>query len=349
MAYTLKTREEFNQYLNDVQVLPSSDEMLIDDFNSSSLFDLYTLLTKIKDDRQISSSRQKKLRKLLHANFPEEITSLLSFPITNQVIQSIEEYIKDIFLAHVKNPKSSDFSEKEIENLKIIVAKKYPNEFLKLIKEEKDPTEFKLEKEFIEKTVSDITDEYAKHLKNMQNNEDVQTSYYTASNNNFSKANISTTGRLKSLKSATDNLRKEFTKSLQNVVPSNIEKGITYSDLTNNFNLSKVSDDYYGFLVYVTDINDTFHLDEDTLNTEEGKEFRRYRKQREDNIPLLHSLHNFLHNSSSFLDFTEEEYLQIKIELLDKLQSLTYPECFEEYDGSLFQPKDENDSRNFFF
>ncbi len=77
MAYPLKTREEFNEYLKTIRVIPTEDETLIDAFNSSSLFDLYGLLTEIKNDRQISSTRQKKLKKIVNANFSKEVADLL--------------------------------------------------------------------------------------------------------------------------------------------------------------------------------------------------------------------------------------------------------------------------------
>lgn len=349
MSYHLKTRKEFKEYLNTIKVIPSSNELLIDEFHSSSLFELYGLFMKLKDDRQISRSRQNKLKKLIHANFPENVSHFLNFPITNEIIGQLEEFIKDIFLAYQKDPNATSLSKAEMDQLKIIVAKKYPSEFLKFIKGEKDPTEFRLQKMFLEDKVFDIVKEYSKHSQDLQNDEDIQSAYYTASNNDFPKATIASTGRLKSSKSMTDNLRKEFMNSLENVIPSNLEKGITYSDLTNNFNLSKVSDDYFGFTVYVTDIAETFHIDEYIRDTEEGIEFRKFRKQKENNTSIFHSLYNYLHGNTSFWDFTQEQYLQLKIELLDRLQYLTYPECSEEYSGPLFSQKDENDIRYFFF
>ncbi len=80
MAYPLKTREEFNEYLKKVNVIPTGDEILIDHFNSSSLFDLYSLLTEIKNDHQISSTRQKKLKKIVKTNFSKEVADLLRLP-----------------------------------------------------------------------------------------------------------------------------------------------------------------------------------------------------------------------------------------------------------------------------
>ncbi len=349
MSYYLKTRKEFNEYLNTINIIPSSNEVLIDEFHSSSLFELYGLLINLRDDRQISRTRQNKLRKLVRDNFPENIFHFLKFPITNEIIQQLESYIKDVFFAYLKDPNSTNFSKIEMEQLKIIVAKKFPSEFLQFIKDEKDPTEFRLQKMFLENKVFDIVEEYSKHSQSMQNDEDIQSAFYTSSNNDFPKVHISSTGRLKGPKSVSDNLRKEFMNSLENIIPSNLEKGISYSDLTSHFNLSKVSDDYFGFTVYVTDIAETFHIDDSIRNTEEGIEFRKARKQKELNTSIFHSLYNYLHGNTSFWDFTQEQYLQLKIELLDRLQYLTYPECSEEYSGPLFSPKDENDRRYFFF
>ncbi len=263
--------------------------------------------------------------------------------MTKDVIQSFEEYIKELFLAYLEDPKTCPVTEKEMEKLKIIIAKKYPIEIEKLVKKEKDSTEFKLEIKFIEKAVNDIVDEYTKHSENIQNNEDVQSSYYIQSKNLSSKVHIATTGRQKGPKSTTDNLRKEFMKSLTNVVPSNFEQGISYADLSNNFNLQKVSDDFSGYTVYTTGIAETFHINKEMKKTKKGQEFIQYRKQKKENLDIFHPLHDFLHDPSSFLDFTEEDYLQLKIELLDRLQHLTYPKCSEEYKGILFKPKDKDD------
>lgn len=343
MPYKIKSREEFNKYLKNVKVLPSGDEILIDEFNSSSLFELYELFMKLKDNIRISPAMQRKLKKHLQLNFPPEVSYCLNFPLNDSNIQSLEEYIKDIFLAYIENPCASSLSKEEVENLKIIIAKKYPEEFLKLHDEKKYPSEIKLQQSFLNKVVHDVTDEYTRHSENMQNNEDIQTAYYTTSINEFPKVNIAISARQKGPKSTTDNLRKEFTKKLQTTTPSNLEEGISYSDLTNTFNLSKVSDDFYGFTAYITNINDTFHISKSIAETKEGKEFLKYRRQKQENIPILHSLADFLYDSSSFLDFTQEEYLQMKIELLDKLQYMTFQECSEEYDGPLFKPKNEND------
>lgn len=63
MPYKIKSREEFNKYLKNVKVLPSGDEILIDEFNSSSLFELYELFMKLKDNIRISPAMQRKLKK----------------------------------------------------------------------------------------------------------------------------------------------------------------------------------------------------------------------------------------------------------------------------------------------
>lgn len=343
MSYKIKSREEFNKYLKDVKVIPSGDEMSIDKFNSSSLFELYELFTKIKNDLQISPAMQRKLKKHLQTSFPPEVSSFLSFPVSDSNIQSLEEYIKDVFLAYMENPRDSNLPEEEIENLKIIIAKKYPEELIKFEKAKKKPSETKLEQTFIRTIFSDIIDEYSRHCQNSQNNEDIQTVLYTTSRNEFSDINISSSGRLKGPKSSIDNVKKEFMKKFQSIPPSNLKKGVNYEDLIQNFNLSKVSDDYYGSTFYITEINDTFHIDKNIAETKEGKEFLNCRKQKEDNLPLFHFLSDALDNHFCFLDFTQEEYLQLKIELLDRLQHMTFPECSEEYSGILFKPKNEND------
>ena len=65
MAYTVKSRNEFQTYLKSITVLPTYDEVCIDKFNSSSLFELYELFITIVDDKQISPKMQKKLKNTL--------------------------------------------------------------------------------------------------------------------------------------------------------------------------------------------------------------------------------------------------------------------------------------------
>ncbi len=113
MSYKLKNRDEFQNFLNTVVVLPSYDEICIDKFQSSSLFDLYELLVTIKDDRQISLAMQEKLKKQLETNFSEDIAHLLTFPVTGQVLHNFEEYMKDVFLTYIKDSKNSTISKKE--------------------------------------------------------------------------------------------------------------------------------------------------------------------------------------------------------------------------------------------
>lgn len=344
MAYQLKNREEFKKYIDTIQILPSSDEIAIDEFDSSSLFDLYSLLTKIKDNRQISPARQELLIQKLDNNFPKELSSLLHFPVNDAVLLVFEDYIKGVFLSYMEHPKSLTQEEsEELEKLKIIMAKKHPDVFLQFIKEEKNATEFKLEKDFIEKTFVDVLDEYSKHAEELQENEDVQSAFYITTKNKSPTTRISTSGRLKSEKSVSDNVNKEMNRSLEKVIPSDFEKGISYTDLTNQFNLSKISDDFYGFIVYLKWIDDTFHIDADQKNTEDGKLFMAYRKQKNKNIAYLHSLTDFLEDFSSFIAFSQEDYLQMRIELLDKLQDLTFQECSQEYNGLLFVPQDSKD------
>ncbi len=92
MTYKLKSREEFNEYLKNVKIIPSEDEFLINKFNSSSLFELYELFVKIKDDFQISPAMQKKLKKHLQTSFPTEVSSCLSFPV-NKISNDKIEFI----------------------------------------------------------------------------------------------------------------------------------------------------------------------------------------------------------------------------------------------------------------
>ncbi len=343
MAYKVKSRKEFNTYLKDIKVLPSGDETLIDEFNSSSIFELYELFVKIRDDLQISPAMQRKLKKHLQSNFPPEVSACLSFPIQKSNIKNLEEYIKEVFLDYIENPNSSNISNTEIENLKIIMAKRYPNELLKFEIAEKTSAETRLEQEFLNAAFSNIVDEYSRHSENFQNNEDIQTVLYTTSKNDFPAVDVSISGRQKGPKSTDDNIRKEFVKKLQSIPPSNLEKGVSYADLINCFNLSKVSDDYYGSTLYITGIDDTFHISKKIAETKEGKEFLKCKEQKQDNLPLFHFLSDALDDQSAFLDFTEEEYLQLEIELLDRLQHMTFPECSEEYSGILFKPKSEND------
>lgn len=344
MAYQLKNKEEFKKYVDTIHILPSTDEIAIDEFNSSSLFDLYELLTKIKNNRQISPARQELLAQKLASNFPKKLASLIHFPVNQTVLLSVENYIKDLFLGYMKHPEYlTEEKSAEMEKLKIIMAKKCPDVFLEFIQEEKNATEYQLERDYIKKTFYDVLDEHSKHTKEMQNNEDIQSGFYITVKNDFSKVRISTSGRLKAMKSVSDNVNKEMNRSLEKVIPSNLKKGITHTDLENQFDLSKISDDFYGFIVYIKGINETFHIDDDMKNTTDGKLFMKYRKQKDRNVAYLHSLTNFLDDSSSFISFSQEDYLKMRIELLDHLQYLTFQECSQEYNGLLFEPQDAKD------
>ncbi len=362
MSYTMKNQENFLKYIKNITVLYTGDEEAIKNFDSSSLFDLYTLLEKIKNDRQINSEMQNKLKDTIKNRYPKAVYNLFSFPVTKEVLYKFEEYLKNLYFAYIQeyhqifpnNTSDEDkldtseilslnISEDEIKKISIIVAKKYPDKFLNYIKEEKDPKVFELEKNFINNRFLNMIDEYTNHTENMQNNVDIQTGFYTALKNKFPNCRFATTGRKKSFNSTSNNIQKEFRKNLDNIIPSNLSNGITYNDIEKNFNFSKVSDDFYGFTVYIKGIDDTFHVDEDIKHSDIGKKFMKYRKLKQKNISIYHSLHEFIDNPYSFLDFTEEDYLQIKIELLDKLQYLTFQECSEEYSGILFKPQDDKD------
>ncbi len=361
MAYKLKTRNEFEKYLDEeVKIIPSHDEDLINAFNSSSLFSLYQLLNNLKNDLRISLSMQEKLKNTIKTNFSEEVSSLINFPIDDKILKSFEEYIKNVFIDYTEHPEKYKHQKEKIEdikNLKIIIAKKYPNEFLRLIKVEKDTKDLELEQKYIKKQFDRTVDEYIRHKKNMQNNEDIQTASYTTIKNDFGEFDIYLPGRVKSLGSATENYNKELHNTLNNIVPSNLEKGITYEDLENNFNLNKATDDYFAITIVLKNVLDTFHIDEldrfyNSKNDEIAKDIRdliQYRKDKKIHLSYYHSLMNFLDNTYFFMDFTQEQYLQIKIELLDILQRCTFKECSEEYNGPLFKPQNKDDLRNIFF
>ena len=361
MAYKLKTRDEFKKYLDEeVKIIPSHDEDLINEFNSSSLFDLYGLLKEIENDLRISTNMQEKLKDTVKAQFPKEVYSLISFPINDEVLKNFEEYIKDKFIDYMEHPekyKGQKEKLEEIEKLKIIIAKRYPNEFLKFIKTEKDPKDLKLEVKYIKKQFYHTLDKYMQHKKNMQNNEDIQTATYTTIKNDFGEFDIYLPGRVKSLGSATENYNKELHNSLDNIVPSDLEKGITYEDLENNFNLDKTSDDYFAITIVLKNVLDTFHIDEleslynaaDDKTAKNIRDLIQYRRDKNVHLSYYHSLKNFIDDPYFFMDFTQEQYLQIKIELLDILQRCTFSECSEEYNGPLFKPQNKDDLRNFFF
>ena len=336
MAYKLKTRDEFQTYLTDVEVLPSYDELCIDKFDSTSLFDLYKLFTELKNDKQISPKMQEKLKQTLERNFPQEISSSLSFPIEEKVsIKKLEEHIKNIFLEYYERSKTENLSPKEqseFNKLQIIVSKKFPEEFLKLIKENINPKEFELQTQLIKENFSKIVDEFNLHVEKTQNNEDIVTGIYITNRSQYPDLKSHDPAREKSLESAQNNMEKEIRNSLSSVIPSQFDKGITFADLSNQLNFSKISDDFYGSTIVLDNTVDTLRID---TSTDEGQQLMNYKKQRQENYEYYHDLMNFLDNPYSFLDFTQEQYLQIKIELLHKLQNATYQECSEEYKGTL--------------
>ena len=255
MAYTVKSRDEFQTYLKSVTVLPTYDEVCIDKFNSSSLFELYELFITIVDDKQISPKMQEKLKNTLKENFSEEICSLLSFPIEKETtINKLEILIKDKFLEYYESSKTTPLSsqeQKEFDQLKIIVAKKFPKVFMELIKEDKDPKEFSKELDFIRHKFEDTLDNYIMHHEKSQSDQDIITAIYTMLKSTLPDVHTHEPSRQKSHESVKANAVKELTQSLNSITSSNIGQNITLNDLEDNFDLSKITDDFVGSTIII--------------------------------------------------------------------------------------------------
>lgn len=339
MAYTIKEKteleKEIKQYLEKYPIEESYEKSLIENFDSRNLSDLYKLFLNLKD-KKLDADLLEKLKNKINEDysidvnliFPnEEITNIIS----NKNIDVITNIIKDKFLEVMKKNKD-DISEDELYKLAMIVNKIYPEAFLELIT--KPSSDIKKDQELIKSRIMETIEHWNIHntRNSIEENRDILGAIYIAASKLYPEIGIYVPGRIKSMRSSTANISKEAYSSLKEIMPKNIDEGITNNEIYEQFKMDKANTDFFGITIVLGNTDDTMHFDKSDPKTSELLELR---KIRDKNMKFLHSLENFLaeHDNENF---SKQELHQIKIELLMRLRQLTYEECKTEYKGTSF-------------
>lgn len=353
MAYKMLNRKQYNNYLQDwFKKYPLElpyEEGLINNYNSSELSDLFGLFQELKDSEidpkyfeilknKVSTLYSPQLAKrIFSVKLPKGVkndTEKSSYYMHSEYFDALAEYIKDFFvsLATNKNKKQS-VSNKEFAALSSIVNKFYPYTFVELAKNPPSNAEFKKQLDFIRNEITNSTDTYYKH-STQSSKDDV---YYSGSTIHIVTKNLYKElcfkfpiRLLKSMNSYKQNLNKEIKNGLSDIVPSKPEKGSSVEDVEKNFSLLSTEEDIVGMTIVLDSVDDTLHFDKDDLK---GSNLLELRKIRKNNISFSHSLRNFLEDVDNLLDLNEEQYLQMKIDVLNRLVTTTYTKCSQEYEA----------------
>lgn len=339
MAYTIKTRQEFKQeikqYLKENPIEESYEKSLIEDFESKDLTDLYKLFLDLKG-KKLDDDLLIKLKNIvgqdysLNVNiiFPDEEASNI---ISNRNIEEITNIIKNKFLEMMQDNKE-DINKEELYKMATIVNKVYPETFLKLIKTPK--SNIKKDQEIVKERIMKTIEHWHSHNSEraLEENRDILGALYISASKLYPEMGIYVPGRTKSMKSSVANINKEAYGSLANIIPENMEEGISTDEVDKKFQMDKANTDFSGFTIVLGNTDDTMHFDKSDPKTSELLELR---KIRDKNMKFLHSMENFLiEHDNDF--FSKQELHQIKMELLMRLRELTYEECRKEYKGTSF-------------
>lgn len=339
MAYTIKTRQEFKQeikqYLKENPIEESYEKSLIEDFESKDLTDLYKLFLDLKG-KKLDDDLLIKLKNIvgqdysLNVNiiFPDEEDSNI---ISNRNIEEITNIIKNKFLEMMQDNKE-DINKEELYKMATIVNKVYPETFLKLIKTPK--SNIKKDQEIVKERIMKTIEHWHSHNSEraLEENRDILGALYISASKLYPEMGIYVPGRTKSMKSSVVNINKEAYGSLANIIPENMEEGISTDEVDKKFQMDKANTDFSGFTIVLGNTDDTMHFDKSDPKTSELLELR---KIRDKNMKFLHSMENFLiEHDNDF--FSKQELHQIKMELLMRLRELTYEECRKEYKGTSF-------------
>ena len=347
MNYTLQDKQTFEKQLD--EYLSSNPTHLvyernkIDSFASSKLSDLYKLFLDL-EGHKLDSELFIKLKKIISNCSVDPNQILMSnadmsneYIISEQDLARLVNIIKSEVLDYINNSSEQspiNIDKEEFSNLYVIVHKLFPKLFYKgkpLIKNK-----------FVQQTIMETLDVWNRHNTksddNIQGpreiNRDILGAIYIIAKKAYPELNIYLPARIKSPNSSVNNIIKEIDKSFFSIIPSDPSKGISDTDIQEQFNLDKAKKDFTGFTFVLSNTDDTLHFD--TTNPKH-EELVKLRKSREQNIKFYHSLESFLNehdiNSTSLSNI---QLLQIKIELLERLRSLTYEECTKEYNGTSF-------------
>lgn len=335
MAFHIKKREEFLDSLKNIKTNPSSEENLIENFTSDKLSDLYKLFLSLKDI-PLSTAQFKSITNIISSNYEQKISLLLHNPITDNEISALLEIMQQEYYEIVKSGNPKNISIKEQNQLKEIINQHYSNMFLDFIETPIAAEEFSKQTDLIKDAITSLVNQYYQQTTpHAQRNSDyLGSAIYLVYRKLYPELSTSVFKREKGFKSFTDNIHKELNKNIKNIIPSDEKTGITLSDMEkhilsnsenpNNFT-DKTNDDISGITVVLNHVEGTIYFDE---NDPENIEVLKLKKQKDDNLRFMHSVKKYLNENDIFM--TQEEYYQIYIELLYRLQNTTYPECTHE-------------------
>lgn len=335
MAYNTQKREEFLGHLKNIEIKPLPEENLIMNFTPIGLSNLYELFLKL-EKVPLSNTAFGRLSNIVSLNYPKNISELLHNPITNSEINQLLEIIKQEYLEIVSHKNPKNIEEKEQNHLKKIVNKHYPSLFLDFIENPISKDEFSKQHKLIEDAVSELaTTYYNQSTPHGQKNLDcLSSAFYLVFKDIAFDLTITTPNRTKGPKSIITNIDKELNRSITNMVPSKIEDGIRLMDMEehilsnpknkDNFT-DKTNTDISAMTIVLNHISDSMYFDE---NDPENEQILKLKKQRNENLKFLQSAKKYLSENDIFM--SQEEYFQMYIELLSRLQDSTYPECSQE-------------------
>lgn len=335
MSFYPQKKEEFLNSLKNIKINRSPEETFIKSFTPDGLSNLYDLFFKLKDIL-LDDECFDYLSNIISSHYSEEIVNSLHNPITNTEINQLLEIMKQEYLEIVNRNNPKKISPQEQERLKCIINKHYSSVFLDFIKKPISTKQFFLQIKQIRDAIIQLSDAYYNQVSphGQQNLDYVSSAIYLIFRKIAPELSITEPNRGKGFNSFLFNIHKELNKGLQKTVPHDIEIGITLDDLKknivsnsenpNNFT-DKTNADFSGITIVLNQIDDSIYFDE---NDPENTELLILKKQRNDNVKFTHSIKKYLNENDIFL--TQEEYFQIYIELLRRLQDCTYPECTHE-------------------
>lgn len=335
MAFNIQKREEFLDSLKEAKINSLPEENLIRDFSPTGLSNLYELFVKLKDI-SMNNEQYSYLSKIISSNYKEEVLNLLNNPITDCQINQLLELIKQSYLQIVQHENPENISEDEINHLKAIVNHYYPTVFLDFIENPITEEEFFSQQNLIKEAVHNLAYEYYQQTTphGQKNSNYLSSAIYLIYRKLYPEFSTSIPERKKGQKSFHDNMHKELNNAIINIVPTDVRTGITFSDMEkhiisnpdNEKNFTdKTNSDISAITIVLNYVDDSIYFDE---SDPENKEILKLKKQKNDNLKFTHSVKRYLNENDIFM--TQEEYFQIYIQLLQRLQDCTYPECTHE-------------------
>ncbi len=335
MAFTMKKREEFLDSLKNIKVNQSPEENSIENFTPNGLSDLYKLFLSLKDI-SLSTAQFKFLTNIISSNYDEKVSLLFHNPITNYEISALLEIMKQEYYEFVKSDNPKNISLKEQNELKKIINQHYPELFLDFIETPISAENFLKQTTLIKDATTNLVNQYYQQTTpHAQKNSDyLGSAIYLVFRKLYPELSTSVYKREKGFKSFNDNMHKELNKNVKNIIPNDVKTGITLSDMEkqilsnpenpNNFT-DKTNDDFSGITIVLSHVDGTIYFDE---NDPENIDILKLKKQKDENLRFMHSVKKYLNENDIFM--TQEEYFQVYIELLYRLQNSTYPECTHE-------------------